>query len=64
MKDFQRDYRKEHLPKLTPQEQQEVLQGLSPEERLAGLSVEQIRQYLDQVTAGHKTRSRPPRRKK
>jgi hypothetical protein len=64
MKDFRRDYMKEHLPELTPQEQQEVLQALPPEVRLAGLSVEQIRQYLDQVTAGHKARSRPPRRKK
>jgi hypothetical protein len=73
MKDFERDYMKEHLPRLTPQEQQEVLQalppevrlaGLPPEARLAGLSVEQIRQYLDRVAAGPKARSRPPRRKK
>ena len=64
MADFERDYIKEHLPKLTPQEQEDVLQGLPPEARLAGLSVEQIRQYLDQVTAGRKAQSRKPRRKK
>jgi hypothetical protein len=73
MKDFERDYMKKHLPKLTPQERQDVLQalpveerlaGLPPEARLAGLSVEQIRQYLDQVTAGHRVPPRKPRRKK
>jgi hypothetical protein len=73
MEDFERDYIKEHLPKLTPQERAEVLQGLPPEARLAGLppearlaglSEEQIRQYLDQVTVGRRAPSRPPRRKK
>ena len=75
LKDFQLEYMKEHLPELTPQQRAEVLQalppearlaGLSPEARLAGLSVEQmeqIRQYLDQVTAVRSTRSRPRRRK-
>ena len=64
MKDFRRDSMKEHLPELTPQEQAEVLQALPTEVRLAGLSVEQIRQYLDQVTGGQEARSRPPRRRK
>jgi hypothetical protein len=64
MADFRRDFMTEHLRKLTPQERAEVLQGLPVEERLAGLPVEQIRQYLDRVAAGHKAPSRKPRRKK
>jgi hypothetical protein len=58
MEDFNRQYIKEHFPHLTPQEREEVLQALPAEERLAGLSAEQIRQYLDQLTAGHPTRPR------
>ena len=76
MEDFLHDYVKKHFPKLTPQEKREtlerlpperrreVLQALPPEERLAGLSVEQIRQYLDQLTAGHPAQPRKTRRKK
>jgi hypothetical protein len=73
MADFERDYMKEHLPRLSPQEQQEILQalppearlaGLPPEARLAGLSEEQIRRYLEKMVAGHKAPSRKPRRKK
>ena len=49
MKDFEIDYMKKHLPRLTRQQQKEILQslpmavrlaGLSEEERLAGLSEE------------------------
>jgi hypothetical protein len=76
MEDFERDYFKEEFAKLplekrreilqtlSPQEQQEVLQALPPEERLAGLSVEQIRRYLDHLTAASPTKPRKPRRKK
>jgi hypothetical protein len=64
MEDFKRDYVKEHFAKLTPKEQEEVLQSLPPERRLAGLSPEQIRQYLDQLTAGRPAKPRKPRRKK
>ena len=76
MEDFVRDYIKEHFPQLTPEEQREVLKRLSPErrrevleslppeERLAGLSAEQIRQYLDALTTGPPARPRKPRRKK
>jgi hypothetical protein len=38
MADFEREYMKKHLPKLTPQERAEVLQALPPNERLAGLT--------------------------
>jgi hypothetical protein len=76
MEDFQRQYVKDHFAKLTPEEQQEVLRSLSPEKqqevlqalppekRLAGLSAEQIRQYLDQLTAGGPAQAHKPRRKK
>jgi Mg/Co/Ni transporter MgtE len=76
MEDFNRQYIKEHFAQLTPEEQREALQALPPEQqqevlqalplerRLAGLSPEQIRQYLDQLVA---SRTAPPgksRRKK
>jgi hypothetical protein len=43
---------------------QEVLDALPPERRLAGLSAEQIRQYLEQLTANRPSAPRNPRRKK
>jgi hypothetical protein len=46
MEDFNRQYIKEHFPRLTSQEREEVLRSLPAQERLTGLSVEQIRQYL------------------
>jgi hypothetical protein len=73
MEDFQRDYVKKHFAELTPQEQQELLKslppeqrlaGLPPEQRLAGLSAEQIRQYLDQLNASRPAPTRKPRRKR
>ncbi len=76
MEDFNRQYIKEHFARLTPEEQrealqtlpleqqQEVLDALPPERRLAGLSAEQIRQYLEQLTANRPAAPRKPRRKK
>ncbi len=64
MEDFQRQYAKEHFARLTPQERREALELLSPEERLAGLSAEQIRQYLDQLATRRSGSARKPRRKK
>jgi len=64
MEDFQRQYVKEHFSQLTPEEQREALQGLPPEQRMAGLSPQQIRQYLDRLTAGRPGAPRKPRRKK
>lgn len=73
LEDFARDYAKRHFPQLTPaerrevllslppEEQQEMLQGLPPDQRLAGLSAEQIREYLEKLTA---SRPKKPRRKK
>jgi hypothetical protein len=58
MEDFKRDYVKEHFAKLTPEQQREVLQALPPQKR------EQLRQYLDELTAGHPAKERKPRRRK
>jgi hypothetical protein len=70
MEDFNRQYIKEHFPRLTPQEREEVFNALPPEERLAGLppeqwpvglsaeQIEQVRKYLGRVTT-----SRPAPRK-
>jgi hypothetical protein len=62
MEDFQRQYAKEHFLRLTPEEQQEVLRNLSPEQRLAGLSPEQIRQYLERLSAERPARKRRPKK--
>jgi hypothetical protein len=64
MEDFKRDYIKEHLPLLTREEQEEVIQSLPTKTRLAGLSAEQVRKYLDQLTAGRPATPRKARRKK
>jgi hypothetical protein len=55
--------RRQALQSLSPEERRQVLQSLPPEERLAGLSVDQIRQYLDRLTAGP-PEPRKSRRKK
>ncbi len=64
MEDFNRQYNMEHFLKLTPEEQQEVLQSLPPERRLAGLSAEQIQQYLARLSPKRPAAPRKPRRKK
>jgi hypothetical protein len=76
MEDFKRQFFKEHFPRLSPEERQEVLrslppkelrealQSLPPDELLSALSPEQIRAYLDQRTAGQPPRPGKPRRKK
>jgi hypothetical protein len=76
MEDFKRDYIKEHFPLLTPAEQREALERLSPEhlrevlqslpleKRLAGLTEQQVRQFLDRLAAGRAAQPRKPRRKR
>ena len=55
MEDFQKDYVKDHLDVLTPDEvltkysPNERLKGLSPEDRLKGLSLEDIKKYLQRL---------------
>jgi hypothetical protein len=73
MQEFMRDYIKDRLPELPQEEREDVLRSLPVEERLAGippedllavLPLEQIRQYLDRATAGRKAGVSKPRRKK
>jgi DNA-binding transcriptional ArsR family regulator len=53
--------RREILQSLPTEERREILQSLPAEERLAGVPVEQIRQYLDQLTAGEPSKRRRKR---
>lgn len=64
MEDFKRDVAKKYFNELSPAEQEELLQSLPPEQRLAGLSSEQIQQYLEKLTAGQSAEPRKRRRKK
>jgi hypothetical protein len=64
MEDFRREVAKENFANLSPEEQEQLLQSLPPERRLAGLSPEQIRQYLDRLTASRPTEPPKPRRKR
>jgi hypothetical protein len=52
------------LESLPPEEQDAVLQALPLEKRLAGISDEQLRQYLDQRAASRPAGARKPKRKK
>jgi hypothetical protein len=75
MEGFQCQFVKEHFARLTPAEREDVIKSLPPEEqeevlralplerRLAGLSPEQIRQYLDRLSAAQPAAPRKPRRK-
>jgi hypothetical protein len=58
------EYRGEVLRSLPPEQRREVLRSLPPEELLGVLSAEQIRDYLDQLTAARPTKPRPSRRKR
>ncbi len=75
MEEFQRQFVKDHFPRLTPEEQEDVInslppemrkvvvKSLPPEERLAGLTEAQIRQYLNRFSAERPAAPRKPRRK-
>ena len=64
MEDFQRDYAKEHFKDLTPEEQQELIQIMSPEQRLAGLSPQEIEQALEKLKAERAAQTRKKRRRR
>jgi hypothetical protein len=58
------EQRRQFLQSLALEERQEVSRSLPPEERLADLSTEEIRQYLEKRGAQEPAGSRKPRRKK
>jgi hypothetical protein len=77
MEDFKRDFLKEHFKDffkdLTPAQRREALQdlpaeellgALTPEQRLEGLSAEEIERLLEKRRAERPSRSRKPRRRK
>ncbi len=75
MEDFRRQFVKEHFSELTPEDQRDVINSLPPEaledviksrppeERLAGLTEQQIRQYLNRLPTERPAPPRKPRRK-
>jgi hypothetical protein len=64
MEDFLRDYIKEKLQKLSPEERRKTLEGLTPEERLAGLTPEEIERAVQKLKGEHPAGPRKTRRKK
>ena len=64
MEDFKRDFLREQFAKLTRRERQQMMQSLPVEDRLAGLSAEQIRRYLERLTGDRPSPPKKPRRKK
>jgi hypothetical protein len=58
------EHRREVLRSLPPEERREVLRSLPPEELLGALSAEQIREYLERLTAGRPEQPRRSHRKK
>jgi hypothetical protein len=64
MEDFRRQFVKDHFPELSRKDQVEVLKTLPPEDRLAGLTDEQILECLARRSAKPTAPARKPRRKK
>lgn len=58
MQDFQRDYLEDKLLNLPPEERDAILAKLPAEERLQGLSTEEIQEYL------RRRQQTPPKRKR
>jgi hypothetical protein len=59
MEEFQRQFVNEHFPKLTPEDREDVIKSLPPEERPAGLTEEQIRQTQNSVKRWQPLENRP-----
>ena len=64
MQDFVRQVMIEEIEEMTLAEKAEFLRDVPLEIRLAGLSVKQIQEYLDEQKASRKTEPRKPRRKR
>jgi len=65
MQDFMREYMKEELAELPKEKFADVLADVPIEQRLAGVSKEQLEKYLAELDAkGAKSKSKPKRKKK
>jgi hypothetical protein len=64
MSDYRRENAKEQLQRLTPEERREALRGLPLEERLAGVSSQEILEYLKRLQSARTPRKIKPRRNK
>ena len=64
MADYRRDTAEEYLKELTPEERRKVLENLTAEERLAGLSAEEIAAYLKKLKSERPSRKARPRHKR
>jgi len=63
LKSLPPEERKDVIKSLPPEDRKDVIKSLPPEELLAGLSAEQIRQYLDRLSAEPPAAPRKRRRK-
>lgn len=62
--DFEREYIKAMWPKLSPEERRDGLEELPLEERLSGLTDEEIQKYLSNRRAEAPASKRKPKGKK
>lgn len=63
MEDFRRQFLEESFQRLSPEEQAGMLRKLPAEQRLAGLTEAQIREYLDRLAGPRTAPPRKPRKK-
>ena len=63
MADYRRDTAAEYLKELTPEERRSVLRSLTLEQRLAGLSAEEIAAYLKKLKSKGPAQKAKRRRK-
>ena len=63
MADYRRDKAKEYVESLSAEQRRQILARLPLEERLAGLSPQEISRYLKNLQAKRSPRKRKPRRK-
>jgi hypothetical protein len=64
IKSLSPEERADVIKSLPPVERADVIKSLPLEERMAGLTEEQVRQFLDRSSAAEPAAARPPRRKK
>ena len=63
MADYRREKAEEYFKELTPEKQREILRGLTPEQRLAGLPAEEITAYLKKLQSKRPSQKGKARRR-